>query len=353
VQKSLHSFFEPDVLTATDYYPFGMEMPGRKYNPQGYRYGFNGKENDRSGEWGLGLVQDYGARIYSPGLGRWLSTDPLEAKYPMYSPYVGMGDNPMVFIDADGKEIIIAGSPEFKAKAFEALQALTNDKLIMLESGKVILATTQTKNDVVALTGNPIDKASMDFKHGTELVSTLIKHEKTVSIRSGEVNNSVPENFDAANRDQDRKGKIKGTNSTIHFNPEYCGESIPNADSRYEGDGRPTFIALGHEGLHSLAQMNGNVNPTFYALTSNGARGIFRADEIDARNGEQLLRDEHKLSRRVLEKIIGVACAQKSLYHLMKSYRECREKYGQDACLEKKPTMEDLPQENKQIKCDE
>jgi RHS repeat-associated protein len=79
-----------------------MEMPGRKYNPQGYRYGFNGKENDRSGEWGLGLVQDYGARIYSPGLGRWLSVDPLEATYPDLSPYVGMNNNPVYYIDPDG-----------------------------------------------------------------------------------------------------------------------------------------------------------------------------------------------------------------------------------------------------------
>jgi RHS repeat-associated protein len=82
-----------------------MEMPGRKYNPQGYRYGFNGKENDRSGEWGLGLVQDYGARIYSPGLGRWLSTDPLKGKYPDWSPYVGMANNPIFYTDGDGREV--------------------------------------------------------------------------------------------------------------------------------------------------------------------------------------------------------------------------------------------------------
>jgi RHS repeat-associated protein len=80
-----------------------MEMPGRKYNPQGYRYGFNGKENDRSGEWGLGLVQDYGARIYSPGLGRWLSTDPLEAKAPAWTPYRSFFCNPILYMDIDGQ----------------------------------------------------------------------------------------------------------------------------------------------------------------------------------------------------------------------------------------------------------
>jgi hypothetical protein len=41
-------YYTPDIITANDYYPFGM-MPGRNYNAPGkkdYKYGFNGKEND-------------------------------------------------------------------------------------------------------------------------------------------------------------------------------------------------------------------------------------------------------------------------------------------------------------------
>jgi RHS repeat-associated protein len=53
-----------------------MIMPGRKYSigNGAYRYGFNGKEknNEISGE---GNSYDFGARIYDPRLGRWLSTD--------------------------------------------------------------------------------------------------------------------------------------------------------------------------------------------------------------------------------------------------------------------------------------
>ena len=29
-----------DVLSATDYYPFGMQMPGRSFSSNAYRYGF-------------------------------------------------------------------------------------------------------------------------------------------------------------------------------------------------------------------------------------------------------------------------------------------------------------------------
>ncbi len=35
------------LLSTQDYYPFGMEMPGRTFttsSTEGYRYGFNGKE---------------------------------------------------------------------------------------------------------------------------------------------------------------------------------------------------------------------------------------------------------------------------------------------------------------------
>jgi RHS repeat-associated protein len=79
-------------------------MPGRKYNPQNYRYGFNGKENDRSGEWGLGLVQDYGFRLYNPGLSRFLSVDPLREKYPELTTYQFASNTPIMAIDLDGLE---------------------------------------------------------------------------------------------------------------------------------------------------------------------------------------------------------------------------------------------------------
>jgi len=46
-----------------------MIMPGRSYSAQtGYRYGFNGKENDNEVK-GEGNEQDYGMRIYDPRVG--------------------------------------------------------------------------------------------------------------------------------------------------------------------------------------------------------------------------------------------------------------------------------------------
>jgi RHS repeat-associated protein len=69
----------------------------------GYRYGFNGKENDNEVK-GEGNQQDYGMRIYDGRLGRFLSVDPITASYPMLTPYQFASNRPIDGSDLDGKE---------------------------------------------------------------------------------------------------------------------------------------------------------------------------------------------------------------------------------------------------------
>ena len=98
-------FKVPVVVKAQDYYPFGMEMPGRTYSANGeYRFGFNGKESDKNGEWGGLTHYDYGFRIYNPAVARFLSIDPLTKSYPMLTPYQFASNTPIQAIDLDGLE---------------------------------------------------------------------------------------------------------------------------------------------------------------------------------------------------------------------------------------------------------
>jgi len=69
----------------------------------GYRYGFNGKEQDNEVS-GDGNQYDYGFRIYNPRLGRFLSVDPLTSSYPMITPYQFASNKPIVAVDLDGLE---------------------------------------------------------------------------------------------------------------------------------------------------------------------------------------------------------------------------------------------------------
>ncbi|RXK85907.1 RHS repeat domain-containing protein [Filimonas effusa] len=103
--NSFADSYVADVVSAQDYYPFGMIMPGRNYNAAVYRYGFNGKENDNEIK-GDGNQQDYGMRIYDPRLGRFLSVDPLMSKYPELTPYQFASNTPLQAVDLDGAEAL-------------------------------------------------------------------------------------------------------------------------------------------------------------------------------------------------------------------------------------------------------
>ncbi|MDQ0110240.1 RHS repeat-associated protein [Chitinophaga terrae (ex Kim and Jung 2007)] len=92
-----------DVTSVSDYAPFGMQMVGRSLSAGGYRYGFNGKENDNEVK-GEGSQQDYGMRIYDPMLGKFLSVDPLMKKYAYLSPYAYAENDVISSKDLDGLE---------------------------------------------------------------------------------------------------------------------------------------------------------------------------------------------------------------------------------------------------------
>jgi RHS repeat-associated protein len=73
------------------------------YSGGEYRYGFNGKENDNEIK-GEGNSLDFGARIYDSRISRWLSVDPLSAKYCGQTPYAGYNNSPIFFTDPTGLE---------------------------------------------------------------------------------------------------------------------------------------------------------------------------------------------------------------------------------------------------------
>ncbi|MHA4812528.1 RHS repeat-associated core domain-containing protein, partial [Flavitalea flava] len=101
--SSLIDHFDADIASAQDYYPFGMQMPGRTYSSGSYRYGFNGKEQDPEVK-GSGAQYDYGFRIYDPRIGKFLSIDPLFKEYAQLTPYQFASNTPIFAIDRDGKE---------------------------------------------------------------------------------------------------------------------------------------------------------------------------------------------------------------------------------------------------------
>ncbi len=109
--ENLNVYFDDMAVTHTsgpiirtdDYYPFGMTfntsvLDGALTN----KYLYNGKEKQELTDW-----YDYGARMYMPELGRWGVVDLKGEKYPSASPYNYAGNNPILYVDPNGEELIV------------------------------------------------------------------------------------------------------------------------------------------------------------------------------------------------------------------------------------------------------
>jgi len=106
------------LVNKEEYYPFGETSFG-SYAKKRYR--FSGKERDAES----GLYY-YEARYYLPMSCRFISVDPKAGKYPHLCSYNYCSNNPIMFIDRDGKDITPVGS--FKESVYgKILENLLKD----------------------------------------------------------------------------------------------------------------------------------------------------------------------------------------------------------------------------------
>lgn len=86
------------IVSAQDYYSYGdvlrSYVTGSNIND---KYKFTEKERDTETNYDY-----FGARYYDSDLGRWLQVDPLADKYPGWSPYNYVENNPLRSIDPNG-----------------------------------------------------------------------------------------------------------------------------------------------------------------------------------------------------------------------------------------------------------
>lgn len=159
------------ILTDSDYYAFGMGMPGRTWIHSDYRYAFNGKE--KSSEISHGDY-DFEARMFEGKIGRFMTVDPHQGAYPSLSPYSAFYNNPVLIVDDNGMDNIIyivnfsSGQPGINVE--NAAATLQNSVDQIMGIGKV---------KVVVITPAQFDKTKLD-PSGSDVV-----------IAYGDVNNTM------------------------------------------------------------------------------------------------------------------------------------------------------------------
>ena len=95
--------FNPEVLSYSDYYPFGMLVPNRHGSSDSYRYGFQGQEKDDELK-GEGNSLNYTFRMHDPRVGRFFAVDPLFKDYPYNSTYAFSENRVMDAVELEGRE---------------------------------------------------------------------------------------------------------------------------------------------------------------------------------------------------------------------------------------------------------
>ena len=97
-------YYEPYIVSESDYYPFGMQMGSRSFQNQDYLFAFQGQETNEE----LGTVH-YKYREADPESGRFWSVDPLAFEYAYNSPFAFSENRVIDGVELEGREFFGAG----------------------------------------------------------------------------------------------------------------------------------------------------------------------------------------------------------------------------------------------------
>ncbi len=207
---------------------FGSIQGGRSYNSNSYRFGFQAREKDDELK-GLSNSYDFGNRFYDARLGRWLSIDP-EAKLDSdMSPYNGFGNNPIMFIDPDGKKIVV---PNVKDR-------VTILKLINSKSANVYAINDKTGELYLK---TKVDKPGIGHsKYYSEKLEKAIMDGETIKVSISQT--YVDEKGKVKDVDKDAGGGVtKSRKDANPMNPEVYQEITISGNSNEnikDSNGKP------------------------------------------------------------------------------------------------------------------
>ena len=274
-----------------DYSPFGMLLPNRHESTNAYRYGFNGYEKDDEIK-GEGNSYDFGARLYDSRIGRWLSVDPLASKNLFESPYVFVHDNPLIYIDPDGRDAIIIVFPDYKISTpLGKVSGLGHAGVLLIDNKTGVTKYYEygrydkeekgwTRNVVVS---NVV--IGEDGKPTNESLNKVLGQISKKSGQSGDINGAyvISDEFDAMN--DFAKDKLD-ENSDSEREPyslsgNNCGTFAADCVNQDETVDAPWIVYPTPTNIVDEYQEEGNAKVTYDA--KNKKTTIGEGDESDAK----------------------------------------------------------------------
>ena len=96
--------FMVDLLSKSEYYPYGMKINDLSYNATGARYGYNGTHEQDLEVNADGNYVSFGDFGYDTRVAMRQNIDPMFAAYPHLSGYATFNNNPITYSDPTGYE---------------------------------------------------------------------------------------------------------------------------------------------------------------------------------------------------------------------------------------------------------
>jgi RHS repeat-associated protein len=218
------------VTEINHYYPFGGTFASGTVQP----YKYNGKELDTKA--GLNRY-DYGARHYDAALGRFTTQDPLAKDYYATSPYGYCLNNPVKYIDPDGRKIVI-GTPMQQFLAKLGLSSYVKKVTKQLEQNNM-------DSEHIKSIYNKLDRSEHVYKilplsespYGTKLGNHVIPNSKTERGKSQGAIMYYDPDMNERSKGTERIARIGLAHEFGHFEDYFKGTVIPvDKKKKEEGD---------------------------------------------------------------------------------------------------------------------
>ena len=217
-------------IEISDYLPYGTRL--EEYNPP-YQVGNNrwhyaGKELQDFGGYDEANLIDFGARYYSPGIGRWTTLDPKAWNYTSTSPYNYCNNNPVNFVDPDGEAVYYSYSGDF----------ITSDNI---DDNKIFLVADDYLN-IDTYSAVMVRNASPE---GFEEVGGLI-----IQHRFEETSNYTVSTFETVGGDVTVTGVIlepEGPDTTTPNMNKRIPEGVYNIDNYHSAKYKDNYILFNED----------------------------------------------------------------------------------------------------------